>query len=66
MAISEEIRNQWKERILFIEEFGDINEWESEFIDNISFLLSNEKDLSQKQSYKLQEIFCKTMEDYEI
>ena len=59
--VSDETREKWKNKLhaieLAIEENNlEVNEWEEEFLDTISQLLSKNKDLSFKQSKCLNKI----------
>lgn len=66
MPVTDELRARWREMLIFVEDYGDLNEWEAEFVDNVSILLSGNKDLTFKQSCKLRQIFQKAMEDYAV
>ena len=62
--ISDETRKKWKDRLDTIIKSLDnccveLNEWEIEFIDSIDKLLSDNKDLSFKQSKCLNKIYDK-------
>ena len=62
--ISDETRKKWKDRLDTIIKSLDnccveLNEWEIEFIDSIDELLSDNKDLSFKQSKCLNKIYDK-------
>lgn len=64
--ISEETRAKWNRRLKAIHgsvESGklQLNSWEEEFIDSISVVLSNGKDLSFKQSSCLTQIYEKVI-----
>jgi hypothetical protein len=62
--ISNETREKWKDKLDTIIKSLDnccveLNEWEIEFIDSIDKLLSDNKDLSFKQSKCLNKIYDK-------
>lgn len=62
--ISDELRNKWKRKLNTIKEAIDdnklnLNDWELSFIDSIDTQLSNEKDLTIKQSSVLYRIYDK-------
>ena len=62
MAISDETRSKWKEKIETIveaENFGCItlNDWEHGFIDSLYLQIGSGKDLSMKQSLALSKIY---------
>lgn len=64
--ISEETRMKWNRYLKIIHtavESGELqlNTWEEEFIDSISVVLSNGKDLSFKQSSCLTQIYEKVL-----
>jgi len=51
-------RHKWKYRIEFLEERTEhLNQWEIHFIASLSKWLSEDKDLTMGQSFKLGEIF---------
>jgi hypothetical protein len=64
MSISNETREKWKDKLDTIIKSHEnccveLNEWEIEFVDSIDKLLSDNKDLSFKQSKCLNKIYDK-------
>lgn len=56
--ISNQMRRKWRRRIDYlIERQEDMNDWERGFVDDMDKRLSEEKDLTIGQAYKLGEIF---------
>ncbi len=55
--------DKWKRQIEFLEEYGKhLNQWEIGFIASLSRWLSEDKDLTMKQSFKLGKIFHRIQE----
>ena len=62
--VTDEMRTKWRKRLSTIAEAREIgalslSDWETEFIDSIEIQISNDRDLSFKQSSILGRIYAK-------
>lgn len=62
--ITDEMRTQWSKRrdaVYMATEAGvlELNEWETQFMDNVDSLITNGRDLSMQQSIALNSIYRK-------
>jgi hypothetical protein len=61
--ITQEMRDKWTRHIAFCKKHTNkLDEWSLGFIDSIDKLISEKKDLTIKQSFKLGEIYHKIEE----
>lgn len=63
--ISDETRKKWDDRIYFLEmEVGpdQLNDWERNFVAHLEAIRRDGRDLSIKQSFKLNEIYYREVQ----